>query len=196
MGSLLAPPLAPLVRQLQAKYALQTFVETGTYLGAGAAAAAQVFPRVFTIEVRADYFEAARRLLAPAGNVSCLLGDSRTELPKLVDGLEGQALFWLDGHMGGGNFGAGDDCPLLEELAAIAGSPFEHFILIDDARAFLAPPPPPFDADRWPRLPEIVETLRRRHAYDVIAIADCLICTPPAAREEIRAFCNGVRPKI
>lgn len=196
MGSLLAPPLASLIRQLQARYALQTFVETGTYRGAGAAAAAQIFPQVFTIEVRADYFEVAKRLLEPTGNVRCLLGDSRAELPRLVQALEGPALFWLDGHVGGGHFGAGDDCPLLEELAAISNSPFEHFILIDDARAFLAPPPPPFDPDRWPRLPEIVETLRSRHAYDCVAIVDCLICTPKAAREDVRAFCNEVRPKI
>lgn len=196
MGTLLQPPLAPFVKHLQSKFGLRTFVETGTFQGASAAFASAIFPQVVTIEIQPAYFEAARQTLAPAANVSCVLGDSRAELPKAVAALDGPALFWLDGHAGGGHFGDTEDCPLLDELAAIAASPFEHFILIDDARAFLAPPPPPFDPDRWPSLPQVIEAARARHPYDCTAIVDTLFCTPAAARADVRQFCNWVRPKI
>ncbi|HEX2817264.1 MAG TPA: hypothetical protein VHN39_12760, partial [Phenylobacterium sp.] len=80
--------------------------------------------------------------------------------------------------------------------AAIAASPHAHFVLIDDARAFLAPPPPPFDPDKWPELAEVLTVIRRQTPYYCVAILDTLICVPPAARGDIRAFCNAIRPKI
>jgi len=195
LGNLHQPPLAGFVRFFQAKYALQDFVETGTFLGGSTAFAAAVFPSVTTIEVKAEYYEATSSRLKDTG-ARFLLGDSRVELPKVVAGLTGSALFWLDGHAGGGHFGDKDDCPLLDELAAIAASPHEHFVLVDDARAFLAPPPPPFDPDKWPDLAQVLEAVRRRVPYYCVAIADTLFCVPPAAKADLRAFCNAVRPKI
>ena len=73
--------------------------------------------------------------------------------------------------------------------------PFEHFILIDDARAFLAPPPPPFDADEWLDLGEVLATVRAAPLH-CVAIMDLLICAPPEAKGYVRAFCNRVRPTI
>jgi hypothetical protein len=195
LGSLHAEPLSSLVRFLQTKYALQDFVETGTYLGSGTAFATGIFPSVTSIEVKAEFHEQAVARLTGTG-ARCVLGDSRIELPKIVAGLAGPAMFWLDGHAGGGFFGAADDCPLLDELAAIAASPHAHFVLIDDARAFLAPPPPPFDPDKWPELAEVLTVIRRQTPYYCVAILDTLICVPPAARGDIRAFCNAIRPKI
>ena len=195
MGNLYEPPLAGLIRFLQSKYALRDFVETGTFRGGGTAFAATVFPSVTTIEVKAEYYEATSARLKDTG-ARFILGDSRAELPKVVAGLPGPALFWLDGHSGGGHFGSADDCPLMEELAAIADSEHEHFVLIDDARAFLAPPPPPFDPDKWPELAEVLTVIRRRTPYYCVAILDTLFCVPPAAKGDIRAFCNAIRPKI
>jgi hypothetical protein len=195
LGNLSEPPLAGLVRFLQAKYALQDFVETGTFRGGGTAFAATVFPSVTTIEVKAEYHAATSERLKATG-ARFLLGDSRVELPKVVAGLAGPALFWLDGHAGGGHFGAADDCPLLEELTAIAASPYENFVLVDDARAFLAPPPPPFDPDKWPELADVLAAIRQRVPYYCVAIADTLFCVPPAAKADMRAFCNAIRPKI
>lgn len=195
MGNLYEAPLAGLIRFLQAKYALRDFVETGTFRGGGTAFAATVFPSVTTIEVKAEYHEATSEQLKATG-ARFLLGDSRVELPKVVAGLPGPALFWLDGHAGGGQFGPTDDCPLLEELAAIAASPHQHFVLVDDARAILASPPPPFDPDKWPELADVLATIRRRVPYYCVAIADILFCVPPAAKADMRAFCNAVRPKI
>jgi hypothetical protein len=164
LGNLYQPPLAGLVHALQAKYSLQDFVETGTFQGGGMAFAAAIFPSVTTIEVKPEYHAATSARLKDTG-ARFILGDSRVELPKVVAELKGPAMFWLDGHAGGGHFGPADDCPLLEELAAIAASPHEHFVLIDDARAFLAPPPPPFDPDKWPDLAEVLTVIRRRTPY-------------------------------
>jgi hypothetical protein len=196
LGLLNAPPLAGFVRHLQASYGLRTLVETGTFRGASAEFAASVFPQVVTVEIKPEYHEATKARLRGLANIDFRLGDSRTELPRVVANLTGPALFWLDGHAGGGQFGPSDDCPLLEELAAIAESPFEHFVLVDDARAFLAPPPPPFDPDKWPDLAQVLETLRRRTPYYCVALEDVLICVPPTARDDLRAFCNAVRPRI
>lgn len=195
MGVLHTSPVGQFIRQLAAAHGLTEFVETGTHLGLGAAFAAGIFPSVTTIEVNPIFYEPAKTRLEPIG-VRCILGDSRVELPKIVAGLAGPAVFWLDGHAGGGHFGDADDCPLLEELAAIAGSPHAHFVLIDDARAFLAPPPPPFDPDKWPDLASVLSSIRQRTPYYCVVIADTLICVPPAAKAELRAFCNAIRPKI
>lgn len=195
MGQLHTEPLSGFVKFLQARYALETLVETGTYRGDATEFATTVFPKVVSIEVDPGCHQAAQARLQNTG-ARLILGDSRAELPGVVAELGGPALFWLDGHAGGGFHGDQDDCPLLEELAAIADSPFEHFVLIDDARAFLAPPPPPFDADKWPELAQVLTTIRRRVPYYCVAILDLLICAPPDAKEYVRAFCSRVRPQI
>lgn len=195
LGNLHQQPLAGFVQFLQGRYAIETFIETGTYRGDATEFAARIFPQVFSIEVDPDCHRAAAARLE-GSNARLLLGDSRTELPKIVAELTGSALFWLDGHAGGGFHGASDDCPLVEELNAIAASPFEHFILIDDARAFLAPPPPPFVADKWPDLAQVLDAVRRGVPYYCVAIMDVLICAPPTAKDYVRAFCNRVRPRI
>ena len=195
MGTLQNQPLASFVRFLRDHHGVKTFVETGTYLGAGTAFGVEVFPEVFSIEVSAEFHGKAKAALEGT-HAQLLLGDSRVELPKIVAGLTGPAFFWLDGHAGGGHFGPDDDCPLIEELAAIAASPHEHFIMVDDARAFLAPPPPPFDPDKWPDLAQVLNTVRARTPYYCVAIADTLICVPPAAKPHLRNFCNAIRPNI
>ena len=195
MGSLHSPPLAGLVQFMQAHFSIKTFVETGTFTGDATGFAARLFPEVISIEVNPDFHRSAATRLSGT-KARLIQGDSRIELPKVVKALAAPALFWLDGHAGAGFYGPHDDCPLLEELAAIAESPFAHFILIDDARAFLAPPPPPFDADKWPDLGEVVTTVRRRLPYYCVEIIDVLICAPPAAKGVLRAFCNQVRPRI
>jgi hypothetical protein len=195
MGQLQTPPLASFVADLAAKFKIREFVETGTFLGDGCSFAARIFPSVTTIEVNAQYHAAARQRYGSLP-IRFLLGDSAVVLPEVVAQLSGPAMFWLDGHAGGGHFGPDDDCPLLAELDAIARSPFPHYILVDDARAFLAPPPPPFDAKKWPTIVEVLAAARRSVPYYCVIIADTLICVPPAARFNVIRFCDAVRPTI
>ena len=83
-----------------------------------------------------------------------------------------------------------------QELEAILASPFEHCILVDDARAFLAPPPPPFDYRKWPSLDQIFKVLSGRPGYGLVTIADVLIIVPDRHRDVVAQFCFSIRPRI
>jgi hypothetical protein len=195
MGTLHQGPLASLAGDLAAKYRIGEFVETGTFEGDCCSWAVRLFPSVTTIEINEGYFLAARAKFGSLP-IRFLLGDSATLLPQVVADLAGPALFWLDGHSGGGHFGPDDNCPLLAELGAIARSPFEHFIIVDDARAFLAPPPPPFIPERWPTILEVLQAARRSVPYYCVVIEDAVICVPPRATEDLIRFCDTIRPTI
>jgi hypothetical protein len=195
LGALSRWPLGSFVTRFAARFDIGDFVETGTYNGAGCTFAAEIFRSVTTIEINQSYYESAR-LSCSSEKIRFLLGDSATVLPDVVSELKRPAMFWLDGHSGGGHFGPDDYCPLLAELDAIATSPFPHFILIDDARAFVAPPPPPFQPEQWPSIAEVLEAARRSFPYYCVIIADVIICVPPAATAELVEFCQEVRPQI
>ena len=195
MGSIHKEPLSELVKKLSQELLLHDFVETGTYKGDGTEFATTVFDRVTTIEINPAFQEAAKTRLS-GKNVCFELGDSATVLPKVLASLHGPALFWLDGHAGGGFYSKEDNCPLIAELNAIAASPFEHVIFVDDARAFVAPPPPPFNSAAWPTLVEVIEAARKRFAYQCVIINDVIMFTPLAGRPFVTEFCTRVRPTI
>jgi hypothetical protein len=195
MGSLSAEPMASLMAGLARKYNIGCFVETGTYLGDSARFAARVFPRVVTIEIKAEFQDQAKARTQGL-NIEFLLGDSASLLPGVVSSLRGTTFFWLDGHAGAGFFGAEDNCPLLAELAAIAASPFPHVIVIDDARAFLAPPPAPFNFEVWPELRDVLNAACARFPYYCVVIADAIICVPETMRLDLANYCRAIRPKI
>ena len=46
-----------------------------------------------------------------------------------------------------------------KEILAIQNFKNEYCILIDDVRAFLFPPQPPFDYKKWPTISKILRTL-------------------------------------
>jgi hypothetical protein len=196
MGSLSEAPLAALVAGLAQKFGIGQFVETGTYVGGGAAWAATIFPSVVTIEINDTFRRQAMQTCSHLSSIAFLLGDSIDVLPQVVSDLKGPAFFWIDAHAGGGYFGAEDCCPLLAELEIIASSPHQHYIFIDDARAFLAPPPPPFNPDRWPPLSDVLSMARKRHPYYCVVIWDIVMCVPQEARPDLISFCNLVRPTI
>ena len=195
MGTIWVDPFASLVRRLAQKHAIKCFVETGTYMGDGARFAATVFPRVVTIEISSEFQQQA--IARSRGrNIEFLLGDSASILPGVVSTLEGTTFFWLDGHAGAGFYGGEDNCPLAAELDAISASPHPHVIFIDDARAFVAPPPPPFNFERWPPLREVLDRACARFPYYCVVISDSIMCVPDAMRMDIVEFCNSIRPQI
>lgn len=196
MGRIYNPPLAELALALARQSALTTFVETGTYQGAATRWAAAHFEQVWTVEISPEYQAQAKAALAGATNVNFVLGDSASALREVCAQLQAPALFWLDAHAGGGNFGSHDHCPLLDELDIIDAGPHQHCIMIDDARAFTAPPPPPFDLRCWPSLDQIFRRLLARRDYYVVLSHDCLVCVPPAARPAVEAWVLRVRTKI
>lgn len=165
---------------LKKQFGLNTFVETGTFKGNTAAWGATNFSKVFSIEAYPLLFERASQRFAAESHVEIILGNSKDELPKVVEKLDSPALFWLDAHWSGqGTAGEGAECPLLEELETIARSPFDNIILVDDARLFLAPPPPPHNPQDWPDYEAIIKSVRRTSPDAYVSVFDDIIAVVP-----------------
>ncbi len=192
MGLVHAGPPAELTVALRDAFDIQDFIETGTFLGETAVWAAGIFPRATTIEAAEGLFTRTSQRNRRVTNLKFLHGDSSVELPRVLHDLSGPALLWLDGHWSDGEtFGAGKECPLLDELAAVAASPFAHFVFIDDARLFAAPPPAPHDIAQWPTLDAVMSALRPagRTPY-IVYIEDVIVAVPPEARALVAAYCR------
>lgn len=134
---------------------VDTFVETGTYLGQTTRLLAGVCKNVVTIEIDPALHARAVESLADLPNVKLLLGDSGTLLPQVLSSLTVPALFWLDGHKSGGITSGGDTPPILQELDAIFAHPVkEHVIVVDDVRLFRG-------RQSYPRLKTVLDQVTR-----------------------------------
>ena len=172
-----------LAAELRAELDLKRAVETGTYHGGSARLLADIFPSVTTIELSTKLHADAQALFADVPAVRCVQGDSRERLRELVDPAI-PTLYWLDGHWSGGpTAGEQDECPVLSEIEQIARGHRDDCLLIDDARLFVASPPPPHDPAQWPSLVEVFDALRasRPHAH-VTIVADTVIAVPTRAK--------------
>ena len=184
-----------IIQRVKDEFDLQTFVETGTHLGETSAWASGVFKQVFTIEASEDYHREARQRHAALANVVFLLGDSRTCLAETVAHLSSPALFWLDAHwMGAGTlpqavvYGQTGECPVLQEIEIINASPLNHFIFIDDARLFLAPPPRPHRAADWPDIATLLASLNTPAPRYTVVYDDVIGSIPLANRPQVEAI--------
>jgi len=178
-----------LARELRDAVGLTHAVETGTYLGGGTRLLAGIFGEVATIELSEELHSQAVGELADLGGVRALQGDSRSVLPTVVRA-DTPGLYFLDGHWSGGpTAGEGAECPVLDELDALAAGHPDDCILIDDARFFAAPPPPPHDPAQWPTLVETFDALRRiRPGHHVTLLGDQVIAVPERARAVVDAY--------
>lgn len=79
-----------------------------------------------------------------------------------------------------GSYGENDQCPLIEELNIISSSPISHFILIDDARLFMAPPPLPNLIKFYPNINQITETSNK---YSLTIYEDVIFMLPVNTQE-------------
>jgi hypothetical protein len=113
------------------------FIETGSAQGETADAMARVLGiEVVTIELDyANYLATVERSLGNC-DILPLYGDSAEILPMILASpmVIGPVLFWLDAHED--VEGPGGSTPIEAELGAIAASPYEHVVLVDDARLF------------------------------------------------------------
>jgi len=165
---------------------LADFVEGGTHHGITAAWAAASFERVTSIERSPTLYSMAQAACGHLRNVDLRLGDTRTVLPALVSSLTRPAMFWLDSHWSGpGTAGEDAECPLVAEISAIRGSDLDHVILVDDARYFLAPPPPPHDWRAWPSLGEVLRLLGAPERCWTFVLDDVLFALPSASRARL-----------
>jgi hypothetical protein len=167
---------------LQKEFGIKCFVETGTFQGATAKWAAERFERVVTIELSQVLYQRATVTLAPYRNVKILFGDTRHHLAQIAATLP-PSIVWLDAHYSGAaTAGKGNECPLLGEIDALLPSWERMFVLVDDARYFLAPPPPPHDEAQWPSIVQVVNALNRGANRLIVSFEDVIVSLPSEAK--------------
>src|SRR5207249_196940 len=67
----------------------------------------------------------------------------------------------------------------------------EHFLFIDDARLFLAPPLKPCRIDQWPTIEQVLAALAAISPKPyVVVFADAVIAVPPRARVAVAGYCQ------
>ncbi len=186
-------PPKELLCRLREAHGLTTFVETGTYKGQTAVWASKTFDRVITVEGSEDLYREVTQKHGHVANIEFICGDSREKLAWIVTRLRGPAVFWLDAHWCGGSaYGQTAQCPILDEIRAINSSPYSHFLFIDDARYFVAPPPSPHPVDQWPDIRAVIHELNacRDNRYTVIH-DDVIISVPSTARDSVVQYCRN-----
>ena len=169
-----------IVLEFKEKGGFKNFIETGTYKGGSSFWAAQHFDNVYTIEIDPEISKATASRPECPKNIEFFVGNSKDVLPELIKKINSPSLFWLDGHWCNiSEVGKDMECPLMDELRALNNYK-DSVILIDDARAFLGPLPPPHDESQWPRIDEIVLLLKNQFPENFVTIADDVIyCIPP-----------------
>lgn len=120
-----------------------TLIETGTHLGETCINLSSNFKKIYTVEISEKYYQFAIMNFQKhnAKNVEIFLGDSSKILPQLLQILDEDLLFWLDGHWSMGDTGRGEkNCPLLEECSSIIQyckqKKKKAILAIDDVRIF------------------------------------------------------------
>jgi hypothetical protein len=103
--------------------------------------------------------------------------------------LKAPAVFWLDAHWcGDESFGLTAECPILEEIETINRhhrADADHVLLIDDARLFLRPPPPPHRPEDWPDVEAVVTALNNvPGGRYVFVYSDVIGAVPPALKDQ------------
>lgn len=182
-----------LVRLIREHYAIEIFVETGTFKGKTSVWAAGIFRDVFTVENSKEFFESASKTLRGYKNIHPLFGNSSLQLNKIIAEVKQPCIFWLDAHWcGGSTYGNDDPCPLLDEIRIIKQSDFNHILMIDDARFFLKPPPQPQDPDLWPGLKEILNLLNKDDKYFTFVAEDVIVSLPVSGKKALQPYFNDI----
>jgi hypothetical protein len=173
MGKPVPPP--HLVKQLviaslQAQYNYNLFIETGTYLGDMIEAPKNKFKQLYSIELGEDLYNKAIKRFEHDHHVNIINGDSGVVLINLCQNIDQPAIFWLDGHYSAGITAKGEkSCPIYEELDAIFNSkPFDHILLIDDARLFLG-------EDDYPTIARLTGYIKKNRPFAEIIIEHDMI---------------------
>jgi len=159
-----------IIAAIQKQFQYRLFIETGTYTGAMVSAQLKNFKQIYSIELSETLFADAVKKFENDKNVSILHGDSGEILIDLIKQINEPAIFWLDGHYSAGITAKGKkECPIYEELNAIFnGKPFDHVLLIDDARLFIG-------ANDYPTQEEIFATIKAHRPNSEMYCKDDII---------------------
>lgn len=119
------------------RFRLDTFVESGTYLGAMVEYMSQHCRTIYSFEYQQRLWKRARERFAGRTDIHILLGSGADLMQSVLAELRTPALFWLDGHFAPGTTAPHEvACPAMEELVAVLRHRPDHVVLIDDAREF------------------------------------------------------------
>lgn len=127
------------IKQYASKYSLNTFIETGTYLGSMIDATSDIFDKIYTIELDKTLYKRAKKKFSNLKHINTLQGDSSKVLPNVLKKIAKPALFWLDAHYSEGITAKGKlTTPISAEINSILKHKVKyHIILIDDASLFI-----------------------------------------------------------
>jgi len=115
--------------------------------------AAHHFNRVISIEADREPLRRGEEAIGVLRERQCAASRSQDVLAALVPKVEPAGPDMAHAHWSAGDVavaGENQECPLLEEIAAVDAGTIQHLILIDDARFFLNPPPLPHKRDTGP----------------------------------------------
>jgi hypothetical protein len=120
------------------KYDYEYFVETGTYMGETILRHMDDFKKSYTIELSESLYSNFNKKDYDRNKLKSILGDSSKKLKEVIDELQGNTIFFLDGHFSSCGTAKGDkDVPLYEEIKSINDNfKYESIIIIDDLRLF------------------------------------------------------------
>lgn len=143
-----------IVKNYAKSYRNSVLVETGSYLGDMIISQYGVFSKIYSIEISDLYYQRLLKIFGDSKKVKLILGDSAVKLPSILDEINEDVIFWLDGHFSGGKTGVSDlgISPILFEVKLILDKrpTYNDIILIDDARLF--------GTDGYPTVEKLIET--------------------------------------
>ena len=117
------------------------WVETGTYLGDTTQTLSKISKCVISIEPQPNLSRFSEKRLKRYKNVKVINGTSEASIVGILEGLNGPACFWLDGHYSGDvTYRGSVISPILNELEAISKYVAKDnpvVVFIDDFRLFV-----------------------------------------------------------
>ncbi|MEZ5586071.1 MAG: glycosyltransferase family 2 protein [Sedimenticolaceae bacterium] len=190
MGSVSAAVDMRMVQCLREALPLTRFVAAGTVMDDTVAQVEDYFDRIVAIERSEAQWKASKARFSQSSNVDVVLGESASALAQMQQEMAGEpTLFWLDVDwcIAANTDGNQRQCPLLEELQAIANLGTSSVVLIDDARLFLAPPPEPHDISGWPSFEEVLFALRQlSDKHELMVVNDVIAFYPESIADAVK----------
>ncbi len=139
---------------------IDTFIETGTYLGVTTNYVKKYFKKLYSIELSETLANEAKKYFKNKKQVEILQGDSGLLIEKIVQNNTSKKLFWLDAHYSAGITEASADfghTPISKELEIVLNHWVdESVVLIDDARLFNG-------TDNYPHMKDLVEFVQSKN---------------------------------
>lgn len=148
-----------IVKQYARRYAINIFIESGTYRGDMVRAIRDDFSKVYSIELSPTLANLAKKRFHKNPHIVIKMGNSADALSDILSQIEEPCIFWLDAHWSGGVTGKANlHTPIRNELNCILNhSVSGHIILIDDARCFTG-------ENDYPTIEELESLIKPRNA--------------------------------